>query len=123
MKRAICTAADKEKYLRLECERIVKENDRLLSIQSENEAIYRQVTNMLDNDLKSMIIDHNELDQQLRESKLQSKMYREEFERHLQLANQSKVVVQKEKGNESLSHQEARKFHNPTGRHMANSTE
>ncbi len=31
--------------------------------------------------------------------------------------------MQKEVENESFSHQEAHKFHNPTGHHMANSTE
>ncbi len=96
-KRALCATADKEKFLRAECERIVKENDRLLDIQSENVAIHRQVTNRLDNDLKSMITDHNELEQQLRESKLPSRLDKEEFERLLPLANQCKVAVQKKR--------------------------
>ncbi len=64
-KRANRITADKEKSLRSECENIVKENDRLLGIQSENVAIRRQVNNRLDNDLKSMITDRNELDQRL----------------------------------------------------------
>ncbi len=76
-KRALCTAAEKEKSLRSECERIVKESDRLLDIQFENVAIHRQVTNRLDNDLKSMITDGNKLEQQLRESKLQSRLDKE----------------------------------------------
>ncbi len=83
-KRALHTTADKEKSLRAECERIVKENDRLLSIQSGSVEIHREVTNRLDNDLKSMITDHNKLDQQCRESKLQSRLDREEFERLIQ---------------------------------------
>ncbi len=122
-KRALRATADKEKSLRSECEKIVKENNRLLGIQSENVAIHRQVTNRLDNDLKPIITDRNELDHQLIESKLQSRLDREEFERLLLLANQHKVAVQKEEENKSFSHQEAQKFHNPTGHHMANSTE
>ncbi len=122
-KRALRAASDKEKCKRSECERIVKENDRLYGIQSENVAIHRQVTSRLDNDLKSMMTDRNELEQQLRESKLQCRLDKEEFKRLLQLANQCKVAVQKEEENESFSHHEAHKFHNPTGRHMVNSTE
>ncbi len=122
-KRALRTVADKEKSLRSECERIVKERDRFLGTQSENVAIHRQVTNRLDNYLKYMITDRSELDQQLRESKLQSGLDREKFERLLQIANERKVPVQKEEEKESFSHQEAHKFHNPTGRHMANSIE
>ncbi len=48
----------------------------LLGIQSENVAIHRQVTNRLDNDQKSIITDRNELDKQLRESKLKSRLDR-----------------------------------------------
>ncbi len=48
-----------------------------------------------------MITDRKELDQQLRKSKLQSRLVRDEFERLLQLANQRKVLVQKEEINES----------------------
>ncbi len=70
-----------------------------------------------------MMTDRNELEQQLRESKLQCRLDKEEFKRLLQLANQCKVAVQKEEENESFSHHEAHKFHNPTGRHMVNSTE
>ncbi len=50
-KRVLRAVADKEKSLRSECDRIVKENNRLLGLQSENVAIHRQVTNRLDNDL------------------------------------------------------------------------
>ncbi len=92
-KRALHATADKEKSLRSECKRIVKENYRLLGIQSENVAIHRQVTSRLDNDLKSMMTDRNKLEQQLRESKLQSRLDKEAFEILLQLANQHKVAV------------------------------
>ncbi len=54
-----------------------------------------------------MITNHNELDKQLRESKLKTRMDREEFERLLQAANQCKVALQKEEENKSFSHQEA----------------
>ncbi len=62
---ALHASADKEKSLRSECERIVKKNN---------------------NDVKSMITDRNELDHQLRESKLQSRLDKEEFERLLHIA-------------------------------------
>ncbi len=118
-KRALRTTDNKEKSLQSECKRIVKENDRLLGIQSENVAIHRQDTSRLDNDLKSMMTDRNKLQQQLIEGKLQFTLDKEEFERVLQLANQRKVAVWKEEENKSFSHHEGHKFHNPTGLHMA----
>ncbi len=78
-KRALRATADTEKSLRSESEIIVREKDRLLGIQSENVAIHIHVTSRLDNDLKSMMTDHNKLKQQLRESKLQCRMDKEEF--------------------------------------------
>ncbi len=71
-----------------DCEKIVNENDKLMSIQSENVAIHREVTKKLDNELQSMIVNRNELDHQLRESKLQNRLDREEFEGLLKAANQ-----------------------------------
>ncbi len=62
---ALQAASDKEKSLREECEKIVKENDRLMGVQSENVAIHREVTKKLDNELQSMIVNCNELDHQL----------------------------------------------------------
>ncbi len=85
---ALQAASDKEKSLREECEKIVKENHMLMCIQSENVAIQREVTKKLDNELQSMIVNHNELDHQLRESKLQNRMDREEFEKLLKATNQ-----------------------------------
>ncbi len=84
----------------------------------------------LDEDLKSMIAVWNKLDHQLRASKLQNRLDREEFERLLQVTNQRKVAVQKEEDDESFSHRYAHKYSNPrdedkfgTSRHFANSTE
>ncbi len=87
-KMALQATSDREKSLREECEKIVKGNDRLMGIQSENVAIHREVTKKLDNEWQSMIVNHNELDHQLRESKLQNRLDREEFERLLKAANQ-----------------------------------
>ncbi len=53
-KRALIAAADKEKSLRAECERMVKENDKLRSLQSQNVTIHREVATKLDEDLQSM---------------------------------------------------------------------
>ncbi len=64
-KRVLRATADKEKSLRSECKRIVKQNDRLFGIQSENVAIQRQVSSRLDNDLKSMMTDRNNLNNNL----------------------------------------------------------
>ncbi len=58
-KRALCATTDTEKSLREECDKIVKENDRLIGIQSDNVAIHRKVTQRLDNDLQSIIVNGN----------------------------------------------------------------
>ncbi len=110
-KRALRAATDKEKSLRAECNKIVKENDRLMGIQSDNIAIHREVTKRLDNNLQSMIVNHNELDHQVRESKLQNRLHREEFERLLKVANQRNYSNPKDEENTG------------TGCQLANSTE
>ncbi len=67
----------------------------------------------LDEDLQSMIVARNEVEDQLRASKYQNRMDRKEFERLLQVSNQCKVAVQKEEENESFSHQDSHKFSYP----------
>ncbi len=54
--RALLAAADKEKFLRAECERMVKENDKLRYLQSQNVTIRREVSTKLDEDLQSMTL-------------------------------------------------------------------
>ncbi len=112
-KRALIAVADNEKSLRAECERMVKENDKLRYLQSQNVIIHREVTTKLDEDLQSMTAVRNELDDQLRASKYQNRLDREKFERLLQIANQCKVAVQKEEENESFSYRDAYKFSDP----------
>ncbi len=87
-----------------EWDKILKENDRLMSIQSDNVTIHREVTKKLDNDLQSMIVNCKELHDQLRENKLQNRLNREEFERLLKSANQHS-------------------YSNETGRQLVNSIE
>ncbi len=82
--------------MRAECERMVKENNKLTCLQSQNITLHREVTAKLDEDLQSMTAVRNELDDQLRASKYQNRLDREEFERLLQVANQLKVAMQKE---------------------------
>ncbi len=110
-KRALRAATYKDKSLREECNKIVKENDRLMGIQYENVAIHREVTKKLDNDLQSMIVNHNELDHQLRECKLQNRLDREEFERLLKAINQRSYSNPKDEEKAG------------TGRQLANSME
>ncbi len=86
-KRALLAAADKEKSLRAECERMVQENDNLRYLQSQNVTIHREVTTKLVEDLQSMIAVRNELDDKLRDSKYQNRLDRKEFERLLQENN------------------------------------
>ncbi len=54
-KNALLSNADKGKSLRAECERMVKENDKLKHLQSQNVTIHRELTTKLDEDLQSMI--------------------------------------------------------------------
>ncbi len=61
-KMALRAAANKERSLRAECEIIVLENDRLMVRQSENVAIHRELTKRLDDDLKSMTANCDELE-------------------------------------------------------------
>ncbi len=82
-----------------------------MSIQSDNVAIHREVTKRLDNDLQSMIVNHNKLHHQLRESKLQNSLDREELERLLKVANQRSYSNPKDEENTG------------TGRQLANSME
>ncbi len=109
---------------------MVKENDKLKYLQSQNVTIHRDLITKLDEDLQSMRAVRNELDNQLIAGKYQNRLDREEFEILLQVANQRKVAVQKEEENKSFSHQNAHKYSNPkdedkfrTGHQMANSTE
>ncbi len=53
-KRALPSTADKEKTFRAECERMVKENDTLRYLQSQNVTIHREVMTNLDEYLQSM---------------------------------------------------------------------
>ncbi len=112
---ALHEAAHKEKSLREEYLRIKIENDKLKTKQSQSAAMHREVTMKLESELQSMIADHNELDHQLRDSKLMIRMDREEYERRLDTANQHSMAFQK--------------FSNPneekalTGCQLANSTE
>ncbi len=80
---ALCEAALKEKSLREECLRINIENDKLKTKQSRSAAMHREVAMKLDSELQSMTADRNELDHQLRESKLKIRLEREKYERHL----------------------------------------
>ncbi len=59
----------KDKSLRAENERMVKEHDKLRYLQSQNVTIHREVTKKLDEDLQFMTMIRNELDDQLRASK------------------------------------------------------
>ncbi len=76
-----------------------------------------------------MTVVQNKLDLHLRVSKLQNILDREEFERLLQVANQRKVVLQKDEEDESFSHRYVHKYLNAkdedkfrTSHHMVNST-
>ncbi len=75
---ALSEAAHKEKSLREEYLRIKIENDKLKMKQSQSAATHREDAMKLDSELKYMIADHNELDHQLRDSKLMIKLEREE---------------------------------------------
>ncbi len=77
--------------------------------------MYREVTQKLDNDLQAMIANRNELEHQLRDNKLMIRMEREEYEKHLDTANQCSMAFQK------LSNPNEEKA--LTGRQLANSTE
>ncbi len=92
---ALYAAAEKEKSLRAEYERIRIENDRLMAKQSQSAAMHREVTNRLYNDLQSMRAYRNELDHELRESKLMIRLEREEYEKHLHIANQCSIALLK----------------------------
>ncbi len=70
-----------------------------MCIQFENVAIHREVTKKLDNDLESMTVNHNGLDHQLRESNLQNRLDKEEFERLVKAANQRSYSNPKDEEN------------------------
>ncbi len=111
---ALRNAAQKEKSVREEYLKIKIENEKLKTKQSQSAAMHREVAQKLINELQSMIADHNELQHQLRDSKLTIRMEREEYEKRLDTANQRSMAFQK--------------FSNPnedkalTGRQLANST-
>ncbi len=83
----------------------------------------RNTQGSINEDLQSVIVAQNELDEQLRASKYQNRLDREEFERLLQVANQRKVAMPIEEENESFSHHDAQTFSRQTGHHMVNSAE
>ncbi len=85
---AFCATEQKEKYLREEYLKIKIENDMLMTMQSQSAAMHREITQKLDNDLQSMIANHNELDHQLRDSKLTIRLEREEYKKRIDTANQ-----------------------------------
>ncbi len=112
---ALGDAAQKRKSLGEEYLKIKIENKKLKTKQSQSAAMHREVAQKLNSKLLSMIADRNELEHQLRDSKLMIRMEREEYEKLLDTANQHSMAFQK--------------FSNPnedkalTGRQMANSTE
>ncbi len=77
--------------------------------------MHREITQKLDNDLRSMIANHNKLVHQLRDSKLKIRMEREEYEKRLDTANQCSMSFHK------LSNPNEEK--GLTGRQLANSME
>ncbi len=118
-KRALLAAANKERSFRAKCEKMVFINKKLRLLQAKKVEIHKEVAMKLNEDQQSMIVAQNEFDEQLRASKYQNRLDREEFD----VSNQRKVAVQKEEENESFSNNDAQKFSRQTGHHMANSTE
>ncbi len=83
--------------------------------QSQSAAMHREVTQKLHNDLQSMIANCNELDHQLRDSKLMIRLEREEYEKCLDTVNQRSIAFQKfSNSNEEKA---------LTGRQLAKSTD
>ncbi len=78
-KTALMATVDKEKYMRVECERIVNKNDKLNYLHSQNVTIHTEVMTKIDEDLQSITAVRNELDDQLRASKYQNRMDREKY--------------------------------------------
>ncbi len=66
-----------------------------LWFKSLHQALTNMSTQMLDNDLQSMIANRNKLDHQLRDCKLMIRMEREDNEKHLYTANQRSMAFQK----------------------------
>ncbi len=112
---ALRDAAQKRKSLGEEYLKIKIENKKLKTKQSQSAAMHKEVAQKLNSKLLSMIADRNELEHQLRDSKLLIRMEREEYEKLLNTANQCSMAFQK--------------FSNPnedkalTGRQLVNSTE
>ncbi len=92
---ALREAAHMEKSLREEYLRIKIENDKLKKKQSQSAAMHIEVTMKIDSELQSITADRNELDHQLRDSKLMIRLDREEYERCLHTANQHSMAFQK----------------------------
>ncbi len=82
---ALCDAAQKEKSLREEYLKIKIENDKLKTKQFQSVAMHKEVAQKLDSEMQSMIADQNELEHQLRDSKLMIRMEREEYEKRLDM--------------------------------------
>ncbi len=62
--------------------------------QFQSAAMHREVTQRLDNELQSTIANRNNLDHELRDSKLMIRMEREEYEKCLDIANQCSLALQ-----------------------------
>ncbi len=80
---ALRYAAQQEKSLREEYLKIKIENEKLKKKPSQSVAMHREVAQKLDSELQSIIADRNDLEHQLRDSKLTIRMEREEYEKHL----------------------------------------
>ncbi len=90
----------------------------------------REVITKLDEDLQAIKSAQNKLQQKLRMIKFQKNIYREEYERLLQIANQHKVAAHNEEEYNSFSQQNGQNHSNPrngdnftTSCHMTNGTE
>ncbi len=92
-KSSLHAAVSKEQSLRAECDRIGIENHKLMMAQSESMAMHLEITKRLNNDLQSMIANQDDLEDQLRENKLQRRLEKEEL---LNIANQRSISLQRE---------------------------
>ncbi len=71
---------------------MIEENDKLKKLNSLTVKLHREISERRDGDLQSMIVFHDDLQDQLRVMNLKNELEREEFERCLQIANQHSVV-------------------------------
>ncbi len=96
------------------------ENDKLKKLNSVNVTFQRDVTVKLDEDLQSVTIIRNELQQKLRKSNFQKNLDREEYERLLQIADQCNVAVRNEEEDNSFSLRYRQNDSNPNYRSESN---